>query len=210
MAYLKDIPQEAETWGVCKTLLCRRETIHIKHLMTEIFVKKSINLDTLGIDVYNYMAFLTIRLRKIYKFDRTYNWDIDKIINFDRQRFFPSIESLRQLQTKIILDFDGVCTDKRFHELYSLCIERCPTVICSANPTITTSYWHKRELPSPRKIFSNRGKKKKINKLIDLIAQNDFVFYVDDEIEYLDIAYVYGAITYHWDGKTIRYYTLQK
>ena len=43
--YLTNIPQSVEKYGLCKTLLVRHETIHLKHILTETFVRKSINLE---------------------------------------------------------------------------------------------------------------------------------------------------------------------
>lgn len=37
-----NIPQDVDQYGFCKTLLVRREVIHIKHIMTEIFTRNSI------------------------------------------------------------------------------------------------------------------------------------------------------------------------
>lgn len=211
--YLVDIPQENESWGLCKVLLCRREAIHIKHLFTEVFIRKSINideeLDFLGMSYFDYTALLTNRLRKIYKISREYSWCMNEIVNFDRQRFFPSIESMQQLKTKIILDFDGVITKSSFKELYELCIQRCETVVCSANPTITNDWFIKNNLSLPHGIYSNKGKLKKIKKLIDLINRNDFLFYVDDEEIYLKYAYIFGINTYIYQNGKIKYFTLQ-
>ena len=41
-AYLTDIPQDVEKYGFCKTLAVRREVIHIKHIFTEVFVRKQL------------------------------------------------------------------------------------------------------------------------------------------------------------------------
>ena len=43
-AYLTDIPQYVEKYGFCKTLAVRREVIHIKHIFTELFVRKTIDI----------------------------------------------------------------------------------------------------------------------------------------------------------------------
>lgn len=42
--YLTDIPQEYEEKGFAKVLLVRHEIIHLKHILTEIFVRKTINV----------------------------------------------------------------------------------------------------------------------------------------------------------------------
>lgn len=212
--YLTNIPQDGESWGLCKTLLCRRESIHIKHLLTEIFVRKSIDisdkLDYMNISFFDYIEFLTNRLRAIYKFDRKYSWGVNEIVDYNKQRFFPSIESTSQLKTKIILDFDGVITKKCFKDLYLLCVQRCDTIICSANPTITEDWFVKRGYTLPKNIYPNKGKLKKIKKLFDLAKRNDFLYYVDDETEYLEYAYIFGITTYLYRDKCIKYFTLQK
>lgn len=42
-SYLTNIPEDVSKYGINKVLLVRHEIIHIKHILTEIFVRKSIN-----------------------------------------------------------------------------------------------------------------------------------------------------------------------
>ena len=38
-AYLTNIPQAIEKFGFCKVLAVRREVIHVKHILTDMFVR---------------------------------------------------------------------------------------------------------------------------------------------------------------------------
>ena len=52
--YLQEIPYSAKKYGICKLLTVRAEVIHYKHIQTEIFIRKSIDvqkyLDKIGWD----------------------------------------------------------------------------------------------------------------------------------------------------------------
>lgn len=211
--YLKNIPQEMEKYGLCKTYQVRYEVIHIKHIFTEIFVRKTIDiekyLEFIGWNLFDYMTFMTNRLRKIHHFNRLYRNEIDKIIKHRRGSFFNDVDLYNGLKNIIVLDFDGVTTKTSFHNLYEMCIEQNETVICSANPTIKTEYFTKRELPLPNKIYSCKGKTKKIKKLIEISKKFDNVFYIDDEEEYLTIAWLLGFKTYIYRDNKIIYFTLK-
>lgn len=163
--YLTDMPQEIDKYGLCKTLAVRAEVIHIKHIMTEVFVRKTIDisvLSELGYDVMKYMEFLTNRIRHVHYFKRDYKANVNDIVKNSRDRFFPTIELLSGMNNVIVLDFDGVVTSKRFKLLYDLCIDRAKTVVCSANPTITESWFSRRSYQIPSEIFSNKGKNLKL------------------------------------------------
>jgi hypothetical protein len=213
-SYLTNIPQEIEVYGFCKTLVVRREVIHIKHIFTEIFVRKTIDiqkyLDKINWSLFDYMEYMTNRLRKIHHFNRDYINNINEIVKSDRDRFFPTLELYKGLNCIIILDFDGVVTEKSFTELYKLCIERCRTEICSANPEIKDSWFDIRNLKLPNKINSCKGKLKKLSKLIELNQQHDYVFYIDNEKEYLEFAWLFGIQTYIYENKKIKYFSLLK
>lgn len=212
--YLTGIPQEMEEFGLCKTYMVRHEIIHIKHIMTEIFAKKAIDiqkyLDIIGWSLMDYMEYLTHRIRHIHYFDRGFRNSIDEIIKNERGYFFKDIALYDGFNNVIALDFDGVVTENSFRELYDLCLDRCKTVICSANPTITEDYFHKREMRLPKEINSRKGKVAKIKCLIELMKKHENVFYVDNEIEYLTIAWLFGIKTYHYRHGKIYNFSLKR
>lgn len=203
--YLSNIPEEASLWGASKVLTVRRESIHLKHILTEVFVRKSV---ILPIDVFEYMEYITNQFRKIYTISRDVDLDPNTVVNVSsQQKFFPYLEILKPFKTLIVLDFDGVVTDRSFEDLYKLCISRCETCICSANPCIEKEYFIKRDLPLPSKIYSMRGSDQKRVQLLELNRYYDFVLYVDNEIKYLEYAWLFGIHTYHWCNKKIVHYT---
>ena len=213
MSYLTNIPQDIDEYGFCKVLAVRKEVIHIKHILTEIFINKTIEIDkylsTIDWSLFRYMEYMTNRLRKIHHFSREYNNNINSIIKNDGERFFPTLELYAGMNNLIILDFDGVVTERGFKELYELCIKRCKTVIVSANPNITESWFNKRWYHLPSEIYSNKGKIKKIKKFIELSKRYDNIFYVDNEEEYLEYAWLFGIKTFlHKNGK-IKYFTMK-
>lgn len=207
--YLANIPDGARDYGICKVLAVRREIIHVKHIFTEIFVRKTIDinkyLSKMDFDLFDYMEVMTNRIRRVH-------WLYDNIPNDilkkDRDCFFPTMKLLDGFKKTIVLDFDGVITKNKFRDLYELCCEREMTQVCSANPTITNSWFDKKEMTRPQVINSMKGKVKKIKRLIELQKINDYVFYVDNEIEYLEFAWLFGIQTYHWNGKEIKYFSM--
>ncbi|MFW6247041.1 MAG: hypothetical protein ACOC22_02600 [bacterium] len=211
--YLTNIPQNIDKYGFCKVLVVRREVIHIKHIFTEVFVRRTIDiqkyLDKIGWSLFGYMEYITNRLRRIHYFSREYVNNINEIVKADRDKFFPTIQLYKGLNNVIVLDFDGVVTKNSFNELYKLCIERCRVEICSANPGIKESWFEVRNLPLPNKIHSCKGKLKKISKLIELGQRYDYVFYVDNEREYLEFAWLFGLQTYIYEDKKIKYFSLK-
>jgi len=211
--YLTDIPQDVEQYGFCKVLTVRREVISVKHILIEIFVRKSIDienyLNNIDWSLFDYMEYITNKLMRIHHFSRTYVKDINDIVKSDRDNFFPTIALYEGLQNCIVLDFDKVVTENSFKQLYELCISRCKTIICSGNPNITTDWFIKRGYSLPYKIYSCKGKFKKIKQLIEIQKKHDYVFYVDDQIEYLQYAWIFGIQTYQYKNKKIRYFTMQ-
>lgn len=214
--YLTNIPQSAQEYGLAKVLLVRRELIHIKHIFTEVFTRKSISIEDelarLDLTVVDYMEYMTHRMRYITKFSRQFAaLDIHDVNGIDRNNFFPfySLVSYgRILNNCIVLDFDGVCTKSNFRQLYQLCCKRSSNVIiCSANPTINKEWFIKNGLSKPSKIFACKGKIKKIKKLIELGQKYDFVFYIDDEEEYLKYAWLFGIQTYRFVNNKIVYFS---
>ena len=209
--YLTNLPEGLEKYGLAKTFLVRREVIHIKHVQTEVFIKKTIDvshyLDKLELSIFDYMAYLTQRLRAIHHFPRTYKKPVPEVINSNRDQFFPLLDLHRGLKILIALDFDGTVTDMQFHELYKRMFQFGKVVIITANPTVTDEYFEKRGLPLPFRIHACKGKIKKIKTLINLVQSYDQTFYVDNETEYLDFAWLFGINTWHWDMRRIKYYT---
>jgi hypothetical protein len=211
--YLTGMPQEIEKYGLCKTLAVRNEMIHTKHILTEIFIRKTIDIEEIlslvDMDLFSYMEYMTNRIRRIYKLSRDYVKDVNLIVKSDRDHFFPTFNLLEGFDRKFVLDFDGTVTANNFQPLYKLCCERGRTEICSANPTIVGSWFTNKSLPLPDKINSMKGKKKKLKRLLEIQKASDFVFFVDNEKEYLDFAWVFGIKTFHWTNNEIKYYTLK-
>ena len=211
--YLTDIPNHYNVYGINKVLLVRRETIHLKHILTEVFVKKSIHiqkfLSLVDLSIDDYICLMTNRLRHVFKFSREFNIVCNDIIKTKRTAFFPNVELFKDLNSIVVLDFDGVMTNKNFHYLYRLLMEKSSVHICSANPGIREEWFIKRDLPIPEKIHSMRGKKKKLKRLIELQKRHDQIFYIDDEKSYLEFAWAFGIQTFHWHGNKIRYFSLK-
>lgn len=211
-SYLTNIPKEVNKYGFSKVLAVRSEVIHLKHILTEIFVRKTINiygiLDKVDYTLFKYIEFITNRLRKIHRFSRNYTTDINKLVKSDKDTFFPTIELFKGLDVKIVLDFDGVITKNSFRELYKLCTERTDVFVCSANPNVSEEWFINNNLPLPKKIFACKGKKKKMKCLLELIKKHDFIFYVDDEPEYLKFAWIFGIKTFIYSNNKIKYFTL--
>src|SRR5690554_201468 len=44
-SYLTNIPSSANNFGVSKVLAVRSEIIHIKHILTEIFIRRSVDIE---------------------------------------------------------------------------------------------------------------------------------------------------------------------
>ena len=209
--YLVDIPEESKYWGLAKVLNVRRETIHLKHIMTELFIRRTIpieSLEDIGISLDNYMEFLTTRLRNVYKFPRDYDHSPQHVVTASRDQFFPTIELLKGHNLTIVLDFDGTITSNKFKQLYELCHERCTNVqVCTANPTVREQWFRDRDMKVPHRIHAMKGKKKKIIRLMELAKKYDYVFFVDNEPMYLDYAWLFGIHTYHFINGKIKYYT---
>lgn len=212
--YLTNIPGICNEHGFPKVLAVRREIIHIKHILTEIFVRKSIDispmLENLGMDLFGYMEQMTNRIRRIHYFPRQWNRNCQDVVDTSRNKFFPVIDLYRGMRIGVGLDFDGVCTKRFFQENFYNRLRDNTFIdlfVCSANPTITDDWFHKRGLTPPRNIFSMTGKTKKIRKLVNLSQRYHYTFFVDNETEYLDYAWIFGIHTYHYVSRTIKYYT---
>lgn len=219
--YLTNISEELNNYGFSKVLTVRRELIHIKHIFTEIFVRKSIDIEKLLSKVdwslFRYMEFMTNRIRKVNHFSRDYKNNLEDIVKQDRDKFFPTIDLYKGLNVAIVLDFDGVITKKSFGELYYLCFYRTlepyiPNVkllVCSANPDVNENWFRKNKYPTPDEIYACRGKIAKMKQLAELSTKYDYVFYIDNEVEYLEWAWIIGVQTYHYTQNKIKYFTLK-
>jgi len=210
--YLQNIPTAAGEVGLAKVLLVRHEMIELKHIFTEIFHRESVDfdkiLDYVGMTQFNYMKAMTTRMRRLHKIAR-FKDDPNKIIQYDFKSFFKYLDLAKTVgKTKIILDFDGVVTSKKFAPLYELCLDRARTEICTANPEVTEERFNRLSLVYPNKIYANKGKKKKLRTLITLASHMDYTFYVDDEPDYLDIAWLFGIKTFHYRNGNIYKHSL--
>ncbi|UUV25938.1 MULTISPECIES: hypothetical protein [Lysinibacillus] len=211
--YLTGMPTDIlNEFGLSKTLLTRRETIFMKHVMKNIFVygnEEELNkkLERLQFkSMFDYFAFATNKLRGIYKLPREYEVDdVDKIVKQNRGSFCKNLDIYKGTQPIVVLDFDKTITNPKFHSLYKyLMNERYRVIINSANPSLETihNYLDKHELKRPNLICANKGKKKKISKLKDIAYKNfgKIIFYIDDEQEYLDYASLLFMHTYLYTG----------
>lgn len=211
--YLNNIPDTSSEWGASKVLLVRRESIHLKHIWTEIFVRRTIDIERLlariDKDIMWYMEYMTNRMRHVYRFPRHYSIPPGIVVKHDRNRFFPTLKLYEGLSNVIVLDFDGVTGKPAFRNLYELCVQREKTVICTANPTVNHDWFDRREYLAPQHIYACKGKRAKIMQLCEIAKRHDYTFYVDDEPEYLIYAWCFGLQTYHYTNHKIRYFSLK-
>lgn len=212
--YLKDIPNSTQEYGFSKVLLVRSELIHLKHIFTELFCRKTVPLesmlDKLEMTVVDYMEFMTHRFRRITKFSRQFEVDdINNINKIRRNNFFSFLQLVSKLNTATVLDFDGVITKRYFQGcLYPLCFERSnKLIVCSANPLVNGGWFYENNLHLPNRIYPRKGKIKKIRQLMQICQQYDFTFFVDNESEYLDYAWIFGIQTFIYQNGKIVYYT---
>jgi len=206
--YLTGMPSDiCNKYGLSKTLLTRRETIRLKHLMKSLFVYQifpesqlSAHLKTMQFkSLMSYMTFLTNQLRGIYKITRRFSVnDADEIVKADKDSMIDLLRLYKDAEPIIVLDFDRTITNKKFHPLYRwLCEEGFSVFINSANPALETieAYLAKWDLPKPHKVYANKGKQKKIVRL-KVIADKCIDrprFYIDDEVDYL----VFGNLLFY-------------
>lgn len=206
--YLTGMPTDVcNKYGISKTLLTRRETIRLKHLMKTLFVYRIFSEDELNslldmmqfCNLMSYIEFLTNQLRGIYKITREF-WadDVNNIVKEDKASMIDLLTMYKPSNPIVVIDFDRTITNKKFHTLYRwLCEEGFSIFINSANPSEETikEYLSKYELEYPSKIFANKGKKKKIVQL-KVIASKWIErprLYIDDELEYLE----YGNLLFY-------------
>lgn len=208
--YLTNMPTELlSEYGLAKTLFTRRETIYIKHIMKNIFEygnEDDLNekLKTLHFkSVFSYMQYLTSRIRGLYKIPREINVDnINAIVKCDRGSICPILDLYKPLKPVIILDFDRTLTKQQFHQFYNYIIDAFKVIINSANPNKEQieQYFDRHRLKKTHAIYANKGKQKKIIKLKWIAVHNTKkpLFYIDDEIEYLNYGVMLGMYTYHY------------
>lgn len=214
--YLTHMPTDTlNKYGLTKTLLTRRETIYLKHVLKNLFVYGSegeLNnrLEMMNFkNLFQYMEFITNKLRMIYKLPREYQVeDTDELVKIKRESFFETVRLYKDLNPIFILDFDKTITNTKFHALYEFLTENQFTIyINSANPdkNVIENYLSKHNLEQPKQIYANKGKKRKIVNLKNLVYQNmsKILFYIDDEIEYLDYGNLLFMYCYEYtkDGK---------
>ena len=201
MEYLTNMESDIlNKYGISKTLMCRRETIFLKHIMKNLFTYKNeedLNniLEVLNFSLFKYMQFITDKLRGIYKIDRSYQNDCDKIVKTEKSSFIEIINLYKDLKPIVIVDFDRTITNKKFHSLYKYLYENNINIyINSANPDedCILKYLKKYDLQTPKHIYANKGKQKKINMLKNIAIRNTrkIIFFIDDELEYLE----YGSL----------------
>lgn len=198
--YLTGMPTDVcNKYGLSKTLLTRRETIRLKHLMKTLFVYRVFTDDELNKylemmqfnGLISYVTFLTNQLRGIYKVTRDFCFeDADEIVKADKDSMIDLLRMYKESNPVVVLDFDKTITNKKFHPLYRwLSEEGFSILINSANPSESTitDYLRKWDLPMPQRIYANKGKKRKIVQL--KVIADKFIerprFYIDDEMEYL-------------------------
>lgn len=202
--YLTNMPTDIiNQYGLSKTLLTRRETIYLKHVLKNVFMygtedelKEKLNVMQFK-SLFQYFTFITDKLRSIYKIPRDFKIENpDDIVKQKRSNFIRTLELYKNLKPIIILDFDKTITNKKFHSLYNYIIDDYHVIINSANPNLEAieEYLDKYNLKRPKQIYVNKGKKKKIVNLkrLALTYIDKVIFYVDDEIEYLD----YGCLLF--------------
>lgn len=209
--YLVGLPTDTiNKYGLSKTLLTRRETIYLKHIMKNIFIygnEEELNEKIRKLQFksqFQYMKYLTDRLRGIYKLPRSFRVDsADDFVKNQRNNLIPVLQNYKQLNPIIIIDFDRTITNKRFHSLYKYLLDnKFRIIINSANPSEETicNYLIKYGLPFPQSIYANKGKKNKITKLKDIAMKHTrrIMFYIDDELEYLEYGCLLGMYCYEY------------
>jgi len=222
--YLTGLPTELlNDQGLTKTLLTRRETIYLKHILKNIFIYGNENelknkLDMLQMpSLFEYIGFITNKLRAVYKYPREYTVDdADELVKQRRESFFKTLELYEPLKPIVILDFDRTVTNEKFHSLYRYLIDGYKVIINSANPQmeVIIQYLDKHNLTQPNVIYANKGKQKKIVRLKNIAVTNmqKPIFYIDDEQEYLEYGMLLAMYCYQYTagGKIYSYTGFKK
>jgi len=92
MEYLQNLNNTyCKSTGLNKVLLTRKLTIHYKHIMTDIFVRKKINiynmLQIVDIKFDYYIEYLTNYLRRIYKIPRDISVLSTDVVDIEKSNF---------------------------------------------------------------------------------------------------------------------------
>lgn len=224
MEYLTGMPTDIiNEYGLQKTLFTRRETIYLKHIMKNVFEygdEDSLNKQLKMMQfksVFQYVQFLTNKLRGIYKITRNFNVEsADDIVKVDRASICKTLELYKPIKPLVVLDFDRTITNQKFHSLYQWIHNDFDILINSANPNRDSivEYLDKWNLPRPKQICANKGKQKKIVSLKLIATRHIYspIFYIDDEIEYLNYGVLLGMYCYEYtkQGKCYNHTIFEK
>jgi hypothetical protein len=211
MAYLTNMPSDVlNNYGLTKTLLTRRETIFLKHVLKNTFVYGSEKefeeiLTTLKFkSPFEYMSYMTNRLRGIYKLPRHYAVEnVDDIVKQSRHSFFKTIELYAKVDPVFVLDYSSVVMNKQFHPVYTHLAKNFRTIIVSdkIGRSEVECYLAENGLPLTRHIFG----KNKITRLrnIGFTYTKKVLFYLDDDNRCLNLATILAMHCYRYqaDGK---------
>jgi len=205
--------------NIQKVLLTRRESIRMKHLMKNLFVYEVLQQDELLTKLtflqfkglFHYIAFLTNQLRGVYRITRKYNYDpMNMIVKQDAGSLIDTLKVYKAAHPVVVLDFDRTITNQKFHSLYNwLTHEGFSLAINTANPdyAVIETYLDKWNLQRPSRIYCNKGKQKKLVnlKVIAMKFTERPLFYIDDELEYLEYANLlfYQCYQYTNNGRII-------
>lgn len=208
--YLTDFPDGLEKYGFDKILLVRWESIHIKHILTEVLVRRTVNVDYIQYmfgSVEAYAEYITNRLRTVFKLSRKTTHKAKDILSLRKDNLFDLIELYRGVKCRVLVDFDGTITTKKFQAFLPYLAKKTHYEVLTANPMVTQDWFVKKGLPLPAKIWSMKGKKKKVTMLKELCQRSDMCLFIDNEPEYLNYGWLLGAKTFLWK-KDARWYSL--
>ena len=216
MEYLTNIPAEASEYGLDKVLAVRRESIHLKHIFTEVFERKTIPLESMlrkaNINLFDYMAVMTSRFRKIYHFNREYECDNFKDLTTDHSaELFEQIAIYKGLQNVLVVSYE-VINEYNFQNMFYNRLAGDLKVIVLSNKSLPEDWFNKRHM-APAQVIQLNGHGK-IKQLIQLTNKFDNLFYLDIDTKELDYAWIYGWKTYKFvpekkKEKKIHHYTLK-
>ena len=202
--YLTNLPTDVcNQTGLSKVLITRRETIRLKHLLKNLFVINLYPQDELlkklrfmqFKDLFQYMEFLSNRLRGIYDYPRSFRVECaNKIVKQKNNEFTNLLRLYETAKPIIILEFDNTITNPKFHSLYRWLTDsiKVCVVINTANPSqdAILEYMDRFQLNRPNEICINNGKQKKMINLKNLAMKHCErpIFYVDNDAECIDYA----------------------
>ena len=212
--YLSNLPTEiCNQTGLSKVLITRRETIRLKHLLKNLFVCNLFTQDDLVKklrfmqfkDLFQYMEFLSNRLRGIYDYPRAFKVDnADKIVKQKNNEFTNIIRLYETANPIAILEFDRTTTNPKFHSLYRWLTESIQISVIinteNANKDAVLTYLNRFQLKKPKEICNNKGKQKYMTSLKNLVIRhyNRPIFYVDNEAENIEYANLLFCQSYEY------------